>query len=109
MRFVGKSAPLPFVLLPYIVLAPVAALAAQTRSSMEVTVQVVPGYSSAAAAAVNAQIGRIGAAGVRGTTSAVAGSNAECKAIGNRAIVDGVWATCSWEPDTSMYLVTIQY
>ena len=76
---------------------------------MEVTVQVVPGYSSAATAALNAQIERIGTAGTGGASSAVGGSNAECKAIGNMAIVNGVWATCSWEPVSRTFVVTIQY
>lgn len=106
MRSVGAS--LSFALL-ICVLAPIAAGAAQARSSMEVTVQVLPGYSSAATAALKAQIERIGTAGTGGTSSAVAGSNAKCKAIGNVAIVNGVWATCSWEPVSRTYLVTIQY
>lgn len=76
---------------------------------MNVSVEVVAGYSSAATAVLNAQIGQIATAGVRGTTSSVAGGDAACRAIGNMAIVDGVSASCSWEPDSRMYLVTIQY
>lgn len=99
MRSVANRLPRPLARLLLAVLLPAGALAGQARSSMEVSVQVV--YSSAAATLIEtAEIG---------PASSAVNSGAECKTIGNMAIVDGVWATCSWDPGSHMYLVTVQY
>jgi hypothetical protein len=93
----------PLIQLLFVVLLPAGALAAQVRSSMEVSVQVVRGGDSMAAAAL------IETAEARGSAGLAINSAAECKAIGGRAIVDDAWATCSWDPDSHVYRVTVQY
>jgi hypothetical protein len=103
MKFVANGLPLPCIHLLLVALLPDAALAAQARSSMEVSVQVVRGdYSTAAAALIET-------ARIRDSAGPTVNSDAECKAIGNTVIADGVWATCSWDPDSRVYLVTVQY
>jgi hypothetical protein len=96
-----------FLLLPLLAL-PGSALAGQARASLQVSVQVVRGFNPAASALIT-QVERIETAGSQGSTSPVVNSGAECMAIGSTAIANDVWATCSWEPVTRMYLVTIQY
>lgn len=103
MRLAANGFRLPFIRLVLVALLPAAALAAQARSSMEVSVQVVRGdYSTAAATLIETT-------GNRGSASPGINSDAECKAIGNKVIADGVWATCSWDPGSHVYLVTVQY
>lgn len=104
MKSAGSTLRLPFFHLSLLVLLPAGAFAAQARSSsMAITVQVVRGSYSAAAAAV------VATAEIRGRAGSPIDSDAECEAIGNKVIVDGVWATCSWDPDSNVYLVTVQY
>ena len=86
-----------------LVLLPTGALAAQASSSMEVSVQVVRADSSAAATAL------IETAGSRDPASPAINSGAQCKAIGNTVIVDGIGATCSWDSGNHVYLLTVQY
>lgn len=93
----------PFVNLLLFVLLPAGALAAQARSSMEVSVQVVRGDYSMAAAAL------IETAKMRDPAGPAIDSDAECKAIGSTVIADGVWASCNWDPQIHVYLVTVQY
>jgi hypothetical protein len=70
---------------------------------MKVSVQVVRGDSFRAAAALIATAGR------RSSASSAINPADECKSIGNYVIVDGVWATCDWDPGSQTYLVTVQY
>lgn len=70
---------------------------------MEVSVQVVRGDYSIAAAALTE------AAQIRGHTKSHIDSEAKCEAIGSVVTVDGAEATCSWDPANHMYLVTVQY
>lgn len=103
MRSVANGFRLPFIHLMLVVLLPAGAFAAQARSSMAVSVQVVRGnYSTAAEALIETVQSRDSAA-------PAGGGEAACKAIGNRAVVDGVWATCSWDPESRLYLLTVQY
>lgn len=103
MRSAANGFRLPFVHLVLVVLLPAGALAAQARSSMSVSVQVVHrGYSTAAEALMETVQSR-DAAGPAGN------GEAACKTIGNRVVVDGAWATCSWDPGSRLYLLTVQY
>lgn len=99
MRSAANRLAHPVIHLLLSVLVPAGALAAQARSSMEVSVQVV--YSSAAATLIET-------AATLPATSAI-DSGAECETIGNIAIAAGVSATCSWDPNSHTYLVTVQY
>lgn len=103
MRSVANGFRLPFIQLVFVVLLPAGAFAAQARSSMAISVQVVRGNYSAAAQALVETVQSRDSAGLAGS------SEAACKAIGNRAVVDGVWATCSWDPESRLYLLTVQY
>lgn len=98
MKSVASSFSPAFIHVLLVVLLPAGVFAAEARSSMEVSAQVVrEDYSTAAAAAI------------RDPANPAVDSAAECKAIGNTVIADGVWATCSWDSDSRMYLVTVQY
>ena len=102
MKSVAGSFSPAFIHLLLVVLLPAGVFAAEARSSMEVSAQVVrEDYSTAATALIEA-------AAIRGPANPADGG-AECKSIGNKVIVDGVWATCSWDADGHMYLVTVQY
>ena len=101
MKSVASGVPLPFAHLLLAMLLPVGALATQARSSMAVSVQVVRGYYSTATAAL------IETSESRNPGRLAIKSDADCKAV--TGIVDGVWATCSWDPESRAYLVTVQY
>ncbi len=92
-----------FIRLLLVLLLPAGALAAQARSSLEVSVQVVRGSSSAAVATL------METAQTRHSASPAISSAAECRAIGSAVIADDVWATCGWDPDGHVYLLTVQY
>lgn len=105
MKSVANRLPPSFILPLLVVLLPAGAVAVagQARASMEVSVQVVRAdYSRAATTLVET-------AEARGSASAVISPADECKAMGNKLIVGGVWATCNWDPDSHVYLVTVQY
>lgn len=103
MKSVASSFSPAFIHVLLVVLLPAGVFAAEARSSMEVSAQVVrEDYSTAAAALIQA-------AAIRDPANPAVDSAAECKAIGNTVIADGVWATCSWDSDSRMYLVTVQY
>jgi hypothetical protein len=103
MKSVAGSFSPAFIHLLLVVLLPAGVFAAEARSSMEVSAQVVrEDYSTAAAALIEA-------AAIRGPANPAVDSGAECEAIGNSVIADGVWATCSWDADSRVYLVTLQY
>ena len=70
---------------------------------MEVSVQVVRGGASTAAAAL------LQAAETRNPGRAAINTGAACRAIGNVVVVDGALATCSWDAESHAYLVTVQY
>jgi hypothetical protein len=102
--------PPAFFLLLTAVLLPARVMGARTSASMEVTVRVVRGpYSAATAAILIAQIEQIATATVRRPAGPLGNGKAACSASGSRIMVNGVWATCSWDPDTHRYLVTILY
>lgn len=103
MKSVASSFSSAFVHLSLVVLLPAGVFAAEAHSSMEVSARVVrDDYSTAATALIQA-------AASRDAANPAIDSAAECKAIGNTVIADGVWATCSWDSDSHMYLVTVQY
>ena len=79
------------------------ALGGTANSSMEVSVQVVRGGASTAAAVL------FQAADTRDPARAAINGDAECRAIGNVVVVDGALATCSWDSESHAYLVTVQY
>ena len=103
MRSVANrlAAPLGHLLLA--VLLPVGTLAAQARSSMEVSVQVVHREYAVAAAAL------IQPAATGGPARSAIDSDAECKMTGNMVIAAGVSASCGWDPDSHAFLLTVQY
>lgn len=103
MKTVASGSRLTLAHLLIGVLLPAGALAAQARSSMAVSVEVVRGSDSTAAAALIETIESRGPA-----IPAVKGETA-CTALGSSVIVDGVWAACSWDPASRLYLVTVQY
>ena len=103
MKSAADRFQLLFTHLLLIVLLPACALAAQARSSMEVSVQVVRRGHSPAPTAL------IAAAGIRDPARAAINSDAECKSIGNMVVLDGALATCSWDSESHAYLVTAQY
>lgn len=103
MKSVANRLPPSFILPLLVVLLPAGAVAGQARASMEVSVQVVRADFSRAATTL------VETAEARGSASAVISPADECKAMGNKIIVDGVWATCNWDPDSHVYLVTVQY
>ena len=103
MTSVASRLPLPFIQLLLVVLLPAGALAAQARSSMEVSVQVMRGDYSIAAATL------IEAAKLRGAAKSAIDSDAKCEAIGSMVSLDGAWTTCAWDPDSHVYLVTVQF
>lgn len=109
MKSAANGYPANLLLPLFGALLPAGVLAGEAHSSMEVSVEVVRGYDPAAAAALTNKIERMETAQTRGSGGAIVDSDAECKAIGSMAIVNDVWASCSWEPDAQMYLVTIQY
>lgn len=102
MKSIAKRLPPGLIHLLLGALLPVGALAGQASSSMEVTVQVVRGESTAVAALMES-------AATRNSTNPAIDSDAQCKTIGNTVVVDGVWATCSWDPGSHMYWVTVRY
>jgi hypothetical protein len=96
------------VVLLIVVLLPAGVIAAQAHASMQVSVQVVRGYSSAGrVAALTSRIERIAAARTRGLASG--NGDTDCTAIGQIVMLDGAWARCSWEPGTDVYWITVQY
>jgi hypothetical protein len=103
MKSVADRFALYLTLLLLLAFVPAGVLAGQARASMEVSVQVVRGDYSRAAAAL------IATAEIRGSASAAINPADECKAIGNKVIVDGVWARCNWDADSHAYLVTVLY
>jgi len=103
MRSVASGCRLPFIHLVLVALLPAGVFAAQGRSSMAVSVRVVHGNDSTAAQALMDTLQSRDSAGL------AANSEAACKTIDNTVVVDGVWATCSWDPESRLYLLTVQY
>lgn len=73
---------------------------------MEVSVQVVRGYSSTERVA--ALIERIEGAQISDFGNLHINGDTDCGATG-MVMSNGVRATCSWEPASHVYRVTIQY
>lgn len=97
------------VLLSLVAVAPVDAYGAEAQASLEVTAQVVRGNPSAAeAAALISRIERIETAATRDSAGPLIQSGNGCNAVG-ATLIPEAWATCSWEPDSGTYLVTIRY
>lgn len=103
MRSVANRPGRPFVCLWLAAFLPGWAFGATASSSMEVSVQVVRGGVSTAAAAL------FQVAATRDPRRAAIDSDAECRAIGNVVAVDGALATCTWNSESHSYLVTVQY
>lgn len=109
MKSVANGYPANLLLPLFGAFLPAGVLAGEAHSSMEVSVEVVRGYDPAAAAALTNKIDRLAIAQTRSSAAPTINSAAECKAIGTMPMANAVSASCSWEPDTQMYLVTIQY
>src|SRR4051794_350361 len=99
---IKRLLPLPIQLL-LILFLPADTLAALARASMEVKVQVVRGDYAKAAAELIEKVES------RGLAKSPINSDADCEAIGSMGSVDGVSATCSWDPLSHLYLLTVQY
>jgi hypothetical protein len=70
---------------------------------MGISVQVVRADYSAVTLAL------IEAAELHGAVKSAINSDAQCKSIGSTVSAGGVRTTCSWDPDSHAYLVTVQY
>ncbi len=103
LQSIAKRLPPRLIHLVLAALLPVGAVAGQASSSMEVTVEVVGADASTAAAAL------IETVGIDNSGDSAVNTDAACKAIGNTVIRDGVWATCSLDPGSHTYLLTVQY